>query len=241
MQVQKQATPPNTGKPLSSTANEMKASKAENPKAIAQPAESKAKDSTSQASSAETTYMRVVSRLEHLVQENKLQDGAIDTFTNAVKNRINRLNQREQKAILALEEVKALEVKNIQELYTAIGKELKSDDSPEKIMTLLKDTKFAEFMNSDQSAKTYSPQLVANSAKIATKVESSDAEVRKEKESSVTQTIEKEATSEHKSADTVESKLNRQQGQTKSVPEAYQNSELGKGKETESTKAEVAA
>ena len=214
MQVQQQPNL-NMGQSLRSTANETKANKTENVEVRSNTPDALQKEDRLKSTSTETTYMKVLSRVEHLIQEKKLEDHAIDTFTNAIDHRIQNLSEKEQKVLLALEEVKALEVENIEQLFSNIGKELKAEETPEKALALLKHPKFVELMNPEKSPKTYSPQEIkGSSVPTQTTVESHQGDAEKVSSNSINTT----------GAESMVEEVGSNQNKTNSIPQAYTKS-----------------
>lgn len=214
MQVQQQPTL-NTGQSLRSSANETQVNKTENAEVRSNTPETLQKEDGLKSTATENTYMKVLSRVEHLIQEKKLEDHAIDTFTNAIHHRLQNLSEKEHKVLLALQEVKALEVENIEQLFTNIGKELKAEETPEKALALLKHPKFVELMNPEKSPKTYSPQEIkGNSVPTQTSVASHQADAEK---------VSSNSTNTRKAESMVEG-TDSNQNKTNSIPQAYTKS-----------------
>ena len=116
-------------------------------------AESSQQKSTEQTS----TYLKVLSRLENMIQKDELPDMALESFTKAVTSRLEEASAQDKKVVLNSEEAKALEIENTDDIPELIEEGLEDEDQAEKIFALLKQPKFVELMNGkeNQDPQTY--------------------------------------------------------------------------------------
>ena len=65
-------------------------------------------------------YLKVLSRVENLLSQNKLPDAAIDGFVGAIKNQIDSLGEEDRQIILKLPESVELDLKDLDDLPNII-------------------------------------------------------------------------------------------------------------------------
>lgn len=166
MQVQSNPVQVSSEKPIISQKKEARPDKnssagEKNPAVInngIKPAEKKGEENTN-------IYLKVISRLENRLTKNKLSDQALESFTKAVKTRLDELNEQEKNLISNLPETKALEIKELDKLPDIIQEGLKDKEKAANVMKLLKHQKFAEIMgHKPKQAQTYSPPNGQNTA-----------------------------------------------------------------------------
>jgi len=117
-------------------------------------------------------YLKVLSRIEGLLVKDALPEAAVKGFVGAVKKQLNQLTEGEKQTLLKLPEARQLELKNLEELTDQIEEKLADKESAKEMLSLLKNSRFASMMKTEDSlnsAGTYKPadlkpSTVANSA-----------------------------------------------------------------------------
>ena len=109
-------------------------------------------------------YLKVLSRIENLIIQEKLPDAAIDGFVGAVKKQLNELTEKEIKMLMKIPAVSQLGIQSLDELTNIIKNEIKDPSKNSALLSLLRDPKFADLMQSksNTSPKTYSAHTVAS-------------------------------------------------------------------------------
>ena len=105
-------------------------------------------------------YLKVLTRIEGLLTKDALPEVAIKGFVGAVKKQLDQLSQSEKQGLMKLPEIKALDLKNLEEIPEKIEETLADTDSAKGILKLLKNPRFASLMNSEDkgsSTATYKP------------------------------------------------------------------------------------
>ena len=105
-------------------------------------------------------YLKVLTRIEGLLNKDALPEVAIKGFVGAVKKQLNQLSLSEKQGLMKLPEIKALDLKNLEEIPEKIEETLADTDSAKDLLKLLKNPRFASLMNSEDkepSTGTYKP------------------------------------------------------------------------------------
>ena len=110
-------------------------------------------------SQEQSTYLKVVSRLEHMLQKEALPEKALKGFLKAVNARLESATAHDKKMVLNTPEAKALEIVKVAEFVEKIEEGLEAQENVPKVLALLKQPKFIEMMNgqSQASAPVYGP------------------------------------------------------------------------------------
>lgn len=113
-------------------------------------------------------YLKVLSRVENLLSQNKLPDAAIDGFVGAIKNQIDSLGEEDRQIILKLPESVELDLKDLDDLPNIIRDNIRNEEKVPKLLKFLKLPKFAELMQEEGNnvSKTYSANTVQNKSEI---------------------------------------------------------------------------
>ena len=105
-------------------------------------------------------YLKVLSRIENLLIQEKLPDAAIDGFVGAVKKQLEAMSEADSQMLLKLPEAVELELKNVGELPELIKNEIRDQSKTPALLKLLRQPKFADFMRTDSkpAPQTYTAQ-----------------------------------------------------------------------------------
>ena len=105
-------------------------------------------------------YLKVLSRIENLLIQDKLPDAAIDGFVGAVKKQLEALSEADSQILLKLSEAVELDLKNVDELPNLIKNEIRDQSKTQALLKLLRQPKFADFMRTDSkpAPQTYTAQ-----------------------------------------------------------------------------------
>ena len=105
-------------------------------------------------------YLKVLSRIENLLIQEKLPDAAIDGFVGAIKKQIGLMSEVESQMLLKLPEAIKLELKDLSELPELIKNTIRDDVKSSALLELLRQPKFAVLMKTDgkPAPKTYTAQ-----------------------------------------------------------------------------------
>ena len=105
-------------------------------------------------------YLKVLSRIENLLIQEKLPDAAIEGFVGAIKKQIDLMSEADRKMLLILPEAKTIELKSLDNLPEMITNNLRDESKSPALLKLLRQPKFAVFMRTDSSPapKTYTAQ-----------------------------------------------------------------------------------
>ena len=105
-------------------------------------------------------YLKVLSRIENLLIQEKLPDAAVDGFVGAVKKQLEAMSEADSQMLLKLPEVVELELKNMDELPELIKNEIRDQSKTPALLKLLRQPKFAELMRTDSkpAVQTYTAQ-----------------------------------------------------------------------------------
>jgi hypothetical protein len=105
-------------------------------------------------------YLKVLSRIENLLIQEKLPDAAIEGFVGAVKKQLDAISEADSQMLLKLPEAVELELKNLDELPDLIKNEIRDQSKTPALLKFLRQSKFADLMRTDSKpiAQTYSAQ-----------------------------------------------------------------------------------
>ena len=105
-------------------------------------------------------YLKVLSRIENLLIQEKLPDAAIEGFVGAIKKQIDLMSEADRQMLLRLPEAKTIELKSLDNLPEMITNNLRDESKSPALLKLLRHPKFAVFMRTDSSPapKTYTAQ-----------------------------------------------------------------------------------
>ena len=115
-------------------------------------------------------YLKVLSRVENLLIQNKLPDAAIEGFAGAVKNQIDAMSEEDRQMLMKLPELKLLELDDLNDVPEMIKNEIRNEDKNAALLKFLRVPEFADLMRTDNkpSPKTYTaqPALQPSTSKI---------------------------------------------------------------------------
>ena len=124
----------------------------------------KSEEKTTAAKGAErnetSQYLKVLSRIENLLIQDKLPEAAVEGFVGAIKKQIDLINEADRQMLLKLPEVSKLGLKNLDDLPEMIKNNLRNESKSPILLKLLRQPKFAVFMRTDgkPKPKTYTAQ-----------------------------------------------------------------------------------
>ena len=128
-------------------------------------------------------YLKVLSRVENLLIQNKLPDAAIEGFAGAVKKQIDAMTEADRQMLMKLPELKMLELDNLDDIPEMIKNNFRNEDKNTDLMKFLRLPEFANLMRTDNKPepKTYSaqPTLQPSTAKHGGKILSDTAPILK--------------------------------------------------------------
>ena len=78
-------------------------------------------------------YLKVLSRLENMIQKDELPEKALDGFMKAVKARLEEASAQDKKMVLSTPEAKALEIMKVEEFAEKIEDGLEDADTAPKV------------------------------------------------------------------------------------------------------------
>ena len=121
-------------------------------------------DSNSAERNETSQYLKVLSRIENLLIQEKLPDAAIDGFVGAVKKQLQAMTIADSQMLLKLPEAVDLELKNVDELPDLIKNEIRDLNKIPALLKLLRQPKFANLMREESkpAAHTYTSQSGQN-------------------------------------------------------------------------------
>ena len=115
-------------------------------------------------------YLKVLSRIENLLIQDKLPDAAIDGFVGAIKKQIDLMSEADIQMVLKLPEAEKIELKSLENLPEMITNNLRDENKSPALLKFLRQSNFAILMRTDSNTtpKTYTPQSaqVHNSSKL---------------------------------------------------------------------------
>ena len=115
-----------------------------------------AKNETSQ-------YLKVLSRVENLLIQDKLPDAAIEGFAGAVKNQIDAMTEEDRHMLMKLPELKMLELDDLDDIPEMIKNDIRNEDKNAALLKFLRIPEFADLMRTDNkpAPKTYTAKSVS--------------------------------------------------------------------------------
>ena len=131
-----------------------------NAKAPAVKSEEKATAAKGAERNETSQYLKVLSRIENLLIQDKLPDAAIEGFVGAIKKQIDKINEADRQMLLKLPEVKKLDLKNLDDLPEMIKNNLRNESKLPALLKVLRQPKFAVLIRTDAKPvpKTYTAQ-----------------------------------------------------------------------------------
>jgi len=105
-------------------------------------------------------YLKVLSRVENLLIQNKLPDAAIEGFAGAVKNQINTMTEADKQMLMKLPELKMLKLDDLDDIPEMIKNDIRNEDKNKALLKFLRIPEFADLMRTDNkpAPKTYTAQ-----------------------------------------------------------------------------------
>ena len=105
-------------------------------------------------------YLKVLSRVENLLIQDKLPEAAIEGFAGAVKNQIEAMSEEDRQMLMKLPELEILELDDLNDLPEMIKNEIRNEDKNVTLLKFLRVPEFADLMRTDKkpTPKTYSAQ-----------------------------------------------------------------------------------
>ena len=73
-------------------------------------------------------YLKVLSRVENLLIQDKLPDAAIEGFAGAVKNQIDAMTEEDRQMLMKLPELKMLELDDLDDIPEMIKNDIRNED-----------------------------------------------------------------------------------------------------------------
>ena len=126
-------------------------------------------------------YLKVLSRVENLLIQDKLPDAAIEGFAGAVKNQIDAMTEEDRQMLMKLPELKILELDDLDEIPEIIKNDIRNEDKYTALLKFLRVPEFADLMRTDNkpAPKTYTANSVSqpSTAKSEGKILSESAPV----------------------------------------------------------------
>ena len=124
-------------------------------------------------------YLKVLSRVENLLIQDKLPDAAIEGFAGAVKNQIDAMTEEDRQMLMKLPELKMLELDDLDDIPEMIKNDIRNEDKNTVLLKFLRVPEFADLMRTDNkpAPKTYTaqPALQLSPAKHEGKILSESA------------------------------------------------------------------
>ena len=124
-------------------------------------------------------YLKVLSRVENLLIQDKLPDAAIEGFAGAVKNQIDAMTEEDRQMLMKLPELKMLELDDLDDIPEMIKNDIRNEDKNTVLLKFLRVPEFADLMRADNkpAPKTYTaqPALQPSPAKHEGKILSESA------------------------------------------------------------------
>ena len=105
-------------------------------------------------------YLKVLSRVENLLIQNKLPDAAIEGFAGAVKKQIDAMTEADRQMLMKLPELKMLELDDLDDIPEMIKNDIRNEDKNTALLKFLRIPEFADLMRKDNkpAPKTYTAQ-----------------------------------------------------------------------------------
>ena len=126
-------------------------------------------------------YLKVLSRVENLLIQDKLPDAAIEGFAGAVKNQIDAMTEADRQMLMKLPELNMLELDDLDDIPEMIKNEIRNEDKNTALLKFLRVPEFADLMRTDNkpAPKTYTANSLSqpSTAKHEGKILSESAPV----------------------------------------------------------------
>ena len=108
-------------------------------------------------------YLKVLSRVENLLIQDKLPDAAIEGFAGAVKNQIDAMTEEDRQMLMKLPELKMLELDDLDDIAEMIKNDIRNEDKNTALLKFLRVPEFADLMRTDKkpAPKTYTANSVS--------------------------------------------------------------------------------
>ena len=105
-------------------------------------------------------YLKVLSRIENLLIQDKLPEAAIEGFAGAVKNQIEAMSEEDRQMLMKLPELKTLELKDLDDIPEMIKNDIRNEDKNTALLKFLRVPEFADLMRAENKpvSKTYTAQ-----------------------------------------------------------------------------------
>ena len=105
-------------------------------------------------------YLKVLSRVENLLIQNKLPDAAIEGFAGAIKKQIDAMTEADRQMLMKLTELKILELDDLDDVPEMIKNDIRNEDKNTALLKFLRIPEFADLMRTDNkpAPKTYTAQ-----------------------------------------------------------------------------------
>ena len=105
-------------------------------------------------------YLKVLSRVENLLIQDKLPEAAIEGFAGAVKNQIEAMSEEDRQMLMKLPELEILELDDLNDVPEMIKNEIRNEDKNGALLKFLRVPEFADLMRTDKkpTPKTYTAQ-----------------------------------------------------------------------------------
>ena len=102
-------------------------------------------------------YLKVLSRVENLLIQNKLPDAAIEGFAGAIKKQIDAMTEADRQMLMKLPELKMLELDDLDDVPEMIKNDIRNEDKNTVLLKFLRVPEFADLMRTDNkpAPKTY--------------------------------------------------------------------------------------
>ena len=109
-------------------------------------------------------YLKVLSRVENLLIQDKLPDAAIEGFAGAVKNQIDAMTEADRQLLMKLPELKMLELDDLDDIPEMIKNDIRNEDKNTALLKFLRIPEFADLMRTDNkpAPKTYTANSVSH-------------------------------------------------------------------------------
>ena len=108
-------------------------------------------------------YLKVLSRVENLLIQDKLPDAAIEGFAGAVKNQIDAMTEEDRQMLMKLPELKMMELDDLDDIPEMIKNNIRNEDKNMPLLKFLRVPEFADLMRTDNkpALKTYTANTVS--------------------------------------------------------------------------------
>ena len=108
-------------------------------------------------------YLKVLSRVENLLIQDKLPDAAIEGFAGAVKNQIDVMTEEDRQMLMKLPELKMMELDDLDDIPEMIKNDIRNEDKNTALLKFLRVPEFADLMRTDNkpAPKTYTANSVS--------------------------------------------------------------------------------